>query len=120
MYQYNPYMGNQMQQYGAQSQIIKVNGEPGAQAFQLPANSSALLLDSNNPIVYLVQTDGAGYKSVSKYKIEPYQPDPEPDWKAMEIRLQKLEEKINESNTTGTEQNRQYNADNRPNQGRKL
>ena len=43
------------------SEIVKVNGENGARAYQLAPNSSALLLDESSPIVWLVQSDGAGY-----------------------------------------------------------
>ena len=53
-------------------QIVRVNGENGARAFQMAPNSSALLLDESNPIVWLSQSDGAGYKTVTPYRIEPY------------------------------------------------
>ena len=76
-------------------EIVKVNGENGARAFQLAPNCSALLLDENNPIVWLVQTDGAGYKTVTPYTITPYQPAPPVDLNAIEARLKKVEEKLN-------------------------
>ena len=56
--QYNGYP--QMRQYGTQRQeVVRVNGEGGANAYQLMPNSSALLLDETAPIVWLVTTDGA-------------------------------------------------------------
>lgn len=76
-------------------EIVKVNGENGARAYQLAPNCSALLLDESNPIVWLVQTDGAGYKTVSPYSITPYQPAPPVDLNAIEARLKKVEEKLN-------------------------
>lgn len=79
----------------ARQEIIKVNGENGAKAFQLAPNCSALLLDENNPLVWLVQTDGAGYKTVSPYTISPYQPAPPIDINDIDARLKKLEEKLN-------------------------
>ena len=85
-------------QYGFQQsrqEIIRVNGENGARAFQLPPNSSALLLDETNPIVWLAQTDGAGYKQLTAYKIEPYTPARPED---LEARIKRLEELFNESN----------------------
>lgn len=89
------------QQYnGFNQQIIKVNGENGANAFSLPPNSSALLLDSTNPRVYLVQTDGAGYKTITAYKIEPYVPEPQPDIMDILARLKKLEESYGKSGFT--------------------
>lgn len=86
---YNPYLPN----YPARQEIVKVNGNNGAQAFQLPPNSSALALDENSPILYLITTDGAGYKSVTPYSIAPYVPEPAPDFKALEARLRRLEER---------------------------
>ena len=85
--------------YGYQ-QIVRVNGENGARAYQLPPNSSALLLDETAPLVWLVQSDGGGYRSATPYKIEKYEPEPQPDMKAIMDRLLSLEEKINESNST--------------------
>ena len=45
--------------YAPQRQIIRVNGENGARAYNMAPNSSVLLLDENMPIVWLAQTDGA-------------------------------------------------------------
>ena len=60
-------------------EIIRVNGENGARAYQMAPNSSALLLDESAPLVWLVQTDGAGYKTEAPYTITPYQAQPAPD-----------------------------------------
>ena len=75
--------------------IIRVNGEGGARAYQLPPNSDALLLDESAPLVWLVQTDGAGYKTVTPYTITPYQAAPAPDLGAMEQRISRLEGMLN-------------------------
>ena len=90
-------MNGQFQSLTNRQEIVKVNGENGARAFQIAPNSSALLLDESNPIVWLVQTDGAGYKTVSPYSITPYQPAPPVDLNDIETRLQRLEAKVNES-----------------------
>ena len=58
------------------SEIVKVNGENGARAYQLAPNSSSLLLDESAPIVWLVQSDGAGYRTITPYIITPYQAEP--------------------------------------------
>lgn len=98
---YNPY-NSQMSQPPTRSEITKVNGENGARAYQLAPNSSALLLDESAPIVWLVQSDGAGYKTVTPYSITPYQPTPAVDVNSLENRVKRLEEMINaKSNTTG-------------------
>lgn len=77
-------------------QIIRVNGENGAKAYQMPANSSALLLDETAPLVWLAQTDGAGYKTIMPYSITPYEKPKEPDLTEVMARLASLEEAIND------------------------
>ena len=62
------------------TQVVLVNGENGAKSFQLGANSSALLLDESGEMVWLVTSDGAGYKTVSAYDIAPHQSVPAPDY----------------------------------------
>ena len=57
----------------AQQQVVRVNGDNGARAYQMGANSSALLLDESGTMVWLVTSDGAGYKTVSAYDITPHQ-----------------------------------------------
>lgn len=59
---YNPYM--------VKSEVVKVNGRNGAEAYQMAPNSSALLLDETAPLVWLVQTDGAGYKTCTPFDIK--------------------------------------------------
>lgn len=78
-----------------QQQIIRVNGENGARAYQLAPNSSALLLDETAPKIFLIQTDGAGYKSISRYKLEPCEEEKPVNMADYEARLQRLEEIIN-------------------------
>ena len=82
---------NRFQRYD----IIHVNGENGARSFQMAPNSEVLLLDDTAPLVWLAQTDGAGYLSVTPFSISPYQPAPPVDVHALEERLKKLEDMIN-------------------------
>ncbi|MBR0113414.1 MAG: hypothetical protein IJM02_06675 [Clostridia bacterium] len=84
------------QNFGRQ-EIVKVSGENGARAYQMAPNSSALLLDENNPIIWLAQTDGAGYKTVSAYSITPYKPAPVIDINNLDERLKRIEAIISES-----------------------
>lgn len=93
MPQYNQFP--QMRQYGIQRQeVTRVNGKGGADAYQLMPNSSALLLDETAPIVWLVTTDGAGYKSVQPYEIKPYTPKAPADANSLEERIARLEARI--------------------------
>ncbi len=111
--QYYPQMmSNQTMQYMKQ-EVIKVHGEDGAKAYQLAPNSSVLLLDDISPIVWLKQTDGGGFATLTPYSITPYQKQPTIDVVSLEERIRILEEKINESNTTNakrTKSNEQHNG----------
>ena len=103
-YGYNqPYMPgmmqNQYQQRLAQMEqasmprfeIIHVNGENGARAFRMAPNSNALLMDDTAPIIWLCQSDGAGYHTVTPDSIAPYQADAPVDARALEKRVADLE-----------------------------
>lgn len=80
----------------AKREVVKVNGRGGADAFQMQPNESDLLLDTTAPIVWLVQTDGAGYKTVTGYDITPHEEKPQEDvYKTLEDRIKKLEEVVN-------------------------
>lgn len=97
-----PQMGywgnNRLPQYD----IVRVNGENGANAFQMGPNSKILLLDEHEPIVWLVQTDGAGYKTVKPYNVTPREVAPPVNINSLEERIAALEEKINvKSNSRG-------------------
>ena len=76
-------------------EIVRVNGENGAKAYQMAPNSSALLLDESAPLVWLIQTDGAGYKTAVPYTITPYQAQKEPNLNSLEERIQRLEDMLN-------------------------
>ena len=76
-------------------QITRVNGRNGADALRLAPNSSVLLMDENDPIVWLKVTDGAGYATVTPYSIAPYQAAAPVDVNSLEERVKRLEEKLN-------------------------
>jgi hypothetical protein len=88
--------GNQLPQNLQQEcHVVRVNGEPGARSYMLPPNSDAVLIDTTASMIWLVQTDGAGYKTLTSYDITPHE-DPKPDdsIKKLEDRIARLEEKI--------------------------
>ena len=73
--------------------VTKVNGRAGAEAFSMPPDSDDILLDLNDPIIYFVQTDGAGYKTITPYDISPHKEvDPKAEYRSLEERITKLEE----------------------------
>lgn len=95
---YNPYITAAMpQQVQAvpQQEVVKVNGYNGANSFSMGPNSSALLLDVSGKLVWLVTTDGAGYKTISAYDITPHEDKPLPDYTDLEVRITKLEAILN-------------------------
>lgn len=123
MYQFTPYnmpylgVQNVPQQTFAQKQeIIRVSGENGAKALNLAPNSSALLLDETQPVVWLKTTDGAGYPTVTGYSISPLQTKEEKDesrFDLIEKRLNDLEVAINDKSNARnveSEQTVKYDA----------
>lgn len=103
----NPYFTPYYQPPVAQpSSVIKVNGENGARAYQMGANSSALLLDESGLMVWLVVSDGAGYKTVTPYDITPHKAAPVPDYGILESRIKRLEDMMNDTADTSTARRR--------------
>lgn len=101
---YNPYQPTYQSptavQTGRQS-IVRVNGENGARALQLPPNSEMLALDNTQAIVWLAQTDGAGYLSVTPYDIAVHQEKPPFDIQSLLNDVEELKRKVyGESNST--------------------
>lgn len=90
-----PVFNNTNPNFYPKYEVIQVNGENGVNAFQMGPNSSVLLLDSSAPMVWLVQTDGAGYKSKFPYDLTPHQATPPVDVNQLQQRVAQLEELIN-------------------------
>ena len=60
----NPYQ----QLIPQQTQNIQyVNGKQSAESYQMPSNSSVILMDSNLPRFYLKKTDASGMATVKAY-----------------------------------------------------
>lgn len=66
---YNPYSYpyTQTQQMG---QYTFVNGYKGALDYVLPANSTMILMDNNEPVFYLKSTNAMGQATMKKYRFE--------------------------------------------------
>ena len=100
MYMNNPY-GNTfnpvMQQPMMPAQrreVDRLNGRNGAEMFRMAPNSSVLLLDENEPIIWFVKTDSAGYKTIMPYDIAPHVDEPLPDVKGIDERLNSIDERL--------------------------
>lgn len=89
---YNGYNNYRLPTY----EVIKVNGRGGANAFQMGPNSSILLLDETDNVVWLAQTDGAGYKTVTPFDIVPHKEEQKVDMASVISRIEALELSINE------------------------
>ena len=97
---YNPYnLGNATginSPYQSQNQeIIKVNGREGANAYPLNTpNSSVMMLDINQPILYVKVSDGAGYCNITTYTISPFEQEIKNNTNTddLEKRIKRLEE----------------------------
>lgn len=84
-------------------EIVRVNGRGGVNAHQMGPNCSELLLDETAPIVWLCQTDGAGYKTATPYDIAPHVDAPPVDLAALAERISRLEAALNESHPATVE-----------------
>lgn len=103
-----------------QYEIIQVSGENGVDAFPMGPNSSILLADQTAPIIWLVRTDGAGYKSVKiPYDVTPHKNAPQIDVNSLEQRVKHLEEllsngKQQSNNRQSKKQQQQQQSNNEP------
>ena len=88
---YNSYWPNSS---FSKQEVVKVSGRNGAEMYQMAPNSSALLLDTTAPIVWLKVTDGAGYPTITAYDIALHEEPKQVDLSALEQRLLRLEERI--------------------------
>ena len=106
MWPYNPYNIQPPVTPGfpqnTQQQVTRVNGHNGASAYALGPNSSALLLDESGTILWVVSTDGAGYKTIAPYDITPHVDQTEKNMASIEERLSRLEALINAPENTAT------------------
>lgn len=72
-----------------------LNGRADANNFNMGPNSSIILPDANEDIVWWIRTDNMGNKTITPWDIAPHQ-DPKPvDLNALEARLSNIEEWIN-------------------------
>ena len=80
----NPYVANAYNTqswYTSQSQnqtLIRVTGMDGARAYQMSPNSVVPLFDSDNDIMYIKSTDGAGFPTIKAFRFEAYEPTQQP------------------------------------------
>lgn len=74
--QYNPYMGTQRPTM--QSNIVRVKGEAGADAYHMGPNCQAILFDEDSDTFWLKVTDGGGFPSKRRFAFMEVFPEPAP------------------------------------------
>ena len=81
-------------------EIVKVNGEAGARAFQMAPNSNMFLADATNPkLIWLVQTDGAGYLTATPLDVAIHQTEQQTTYSNLEERIKHLEDMYEQLNS---------------------
>lgn len=96
------YARNLLQHY----EIIRVHGEEGAKSFRMAPNSSTILADDSGALIWVVQTDGAGYLTATPYDVIPHQVKDPIRIEDLAERLAQLEDKIN-ARQSNSQSNRQ-------------
>lgn len=74
-------------------QIQYVNGIESARQYQLPPNSSVILMDANEAVFYTKQTDASGYGVVKSYTFQ------ESEQIAPQDELKRIKTELNEVKT---------------------
>lgn len=102
---YNPFAQNMsFNNFGAppKYEVITVYGKEGAEALQMAPNSKAILLDErpNINLIWLAQTDGAGYKTVTPFTYAPYVEKPPVDTNELSDRVANIEQMMTSLVTT--------------------
>jgi hypothetical protein len=89
-----PGMNNQQffQQQEQPQNLIRVNGLEGAKAYQMSANSTVALFDSNNDLMYVKSTDGAGFPSIRTFTFSELQEEPKAEQNVDYISREEFEE----------------------------
>lgn len=71
--------------------VIQVNGKSSVDALKMSPNSSVLLMDATEPIVWLCTSDGIGNVTSVAYDITVHKEQPPVDVKSLESRIGNIE-----------------------------
>ena len=101
MNEFNPYpymprldYTQPLKQSPPQVKIFNVNGRAGAEAFNLAPDSSIFLLDSKDPVIWLVTTDSAATKTITRIKAVIEEEPAQQQTVALNGELQQVNEKL--------------------------
>lgn len=102
---------------GQKVEVVTVNGEAEANSYPIPPNSSILMLDSTQPVVWLKTTDAASYPTITGYEITPIKKPVSPvmqtyDFSKLEERITNLERRFDRGKSnTGNAPKAQFKSD---------
>lgn len=103
------YQQNQQPNVLPPQQVVQANGKASIDALRMAPNSSVLIMDQNDPIVWLCTSDGLGKVTSIPYDITPHKEPPPVDVHGMEARIANIEsiltrweEKINGQSNVAT------------------
>ena len=91
-----------LEQPSSYDALIRVTGIEGAKAYQMPPNSTAVLFDGSEDLMFIKTTDGAGFPTIRVFTFAPKAEEPKTDGlyatKQDVEDLRKLIEEVRESN----------------------
>jgi len=91
---YNPMNAMQMPMQLPKTRTGRVNGRQGAEMYRMAPDSDIVLLDENDPMIWFIQTDSAGYKTIIPYDIAPHTEEKAPDMKSLDDRLNSFDDRL--------------------------
>lgn len=75
-------------------EILRISGRRGGESLAMAPASSVLALDETAPLVWCIQTDSAGVKTLTPYSITLYAEPVPVSMDELSARLQRLEEML--------------------------
>ena len=105
--------GNLVQNSQSEVHTPKVNGREGALNFSLPPNSDCIALDlTDKSIIWVIQTDAGGYRTVTPFDTNPHKEVKQEDvLKSLSNRVTKLEEAMNNGKYSGNNYSKSKSGD---------
>ena len=91
-------------------EINTVKGEAGALNFRMAPNSRTILADETGAMIWVVQTDAAGFLTAFPYDITPHKSQPTIDINNLADRVAQLEEMLNAKSNSRTNKSRKHAA----------
>ena len=97
-------------------QILQANGKASLESLRMSPNSSVLIADSTNPIVYRCISDGLGNVTTEAYDITPHKSEEQIEKENMLVTLTQINERLQklEANyeSIATRNSNQFNKQN--------